>query len=441
MAFISRQIIYLLVLGFSYGVAISYSNETSSIWIDNLASLVFVAITIFIVFGIYSRARCEVISNQALVALGMSPPMGIFLACALLGSIERHFWVSDAVLTHAPSAEFFLLILKQSVPFDETAREAIFKPGAVTHGWVALWYLFFGISPVVETFSLLVLKALTLLLIAWTGPLMWSWLGVMRSDRGRSAVLLYVVAPSVLFHTMAFYKEAAVHLFVAGLMFGVMRSALRPSWLSATIVLASILGLLVERFYLAAVFVPILIWLAWLSLKSWKILPSALFAVTIAGVFFFRREAGNSIAEAVEFIKDLRTHHASFKEISYRFNYEIPYIVAFLKTIMTPIWSPDKLSFFKGASALITWGSFVHQLTMMFYLAALAHIAYAKKLRPNLYMQIPFLFFVLVAAYVSPWAGRIRDSFYPFLVLFASYYLNEHFPNDIARLKTKLRTL
>ncbi len=32
-------------------------------------------------------------------------------------------------------------------------------------------------------------------------------------------VLLYVVAPSVLFHTMAFYKEAAVHLFMSALMF------------------------------------------------------------------------------------------------------------------------------------------------------------------------------------------------------------------------------
>ncbi len=156
-------------------------------------------------------------------------------------------------------------------------------------------------------------------------------------------------------------------------------------------------------------------------------------------MFYFRREAGNSVGEAIEFIKNLRIHHASFRDISHRFNYDIPYVVAILKTLMTPIWSPDKLAMFKGASALITWGSFVHQMTMFSYLAAIVHIARVKKLRLGLHMQIPFIIFVLVAAYVSPWAGRIRDSFYPFLVLYASYYLNEHLMNDVARIKTMLK--
>lgn len=439
MALFARHISILLLLGLAYGAAASYTGFSTRTVSDNLGAVLFVICTAAVYMRVWIRAQDRDVRTSTLVTIGLAAPIGILLATALFGATERLFWVSDSVLTHAPSAKFFLSILRQEVPFDATAKEAIFKPGAITHGWVALWYMAFGISAVVETLSLLVLKALTLILVIWTGPLMWQWLGQERSERGRLIVLLYALAPSVLFHTMAFYKEAAVHLFVSGLMYGVLRSAVRPSWHAAVFVLLSVLGLVVERFYIAAVFLPVVAWAAWLSLRSRKLLPSALMAIAVAGVFYFRREAGGTISEAIEFIKNLRIHHASFQDVSHRYNYDIPYIVAVAKTIMTPIWAPDKLTMFKGVSSLITWGSFFHQLTMLTYLAALVHLMRTRRWFANLFLQIPFLLFVLVAAYVSPWAGRIRDSFYPFFVLYAGFYIAEYMKSDVAHLKAKLK--
>ncbi len=126
---IPRLFLYLLILGLTYGSAISLAPSDSSVWIENLAAFAFVTVSCFIYFKVYKKAYQALITTRALVAVGMAAPVGIFLACALFGSTERNFWVSDAVLTHAPSAEFLLSVLRQEVPFRfDGERSSILKP-------------------------------------------------------------------------------------------------------------------------------------------------------------------------------------------------------------------------------------------------------------------------------------------------------------------------
>ena len=129
----------------------------------------------------------------------------------------------------------------------------------------------------------------------------------------------------------------------------------------------------------------------------------------------------------LEKVQQQRSYHSSFSDIINQFNYMIPYPVAFIKILFSPYFSNNKFSIFTGPSSLLSWGSFINQLIIISAIVGL--LKNFRKSSVHFYLWLPLLIFLLFAAYISPWSGRLRDSFYPLIACYAAYYLynNKYF--------------
>ncbi len=430
----------LLGLGAVYGTILSWGMDRGSqVLITNSSAAIFVVLNIFLLIHIYKTVGADGrVRAGMLAAVAVAAPIGILLGSVGFGTTERLFWVSDSVHTHHPSAQYMVSLLNGTAPINAESMTRALRPGALTHLWVGVWYLVFGPSVIVSVLALLVIKAVTVELLVHAYQKMCDWLGLKGAGSGIAVVLLYLGVPTVLFHTAVLYKEALVHLCFTAALLGALSLMLRPSFKMAGLLAFGVAGLLIERFYVAASLLPLLGYLAVSSLKHKKAVVAVFAVSAIAALIYFLGVENFSPEEVLRKIVRQREYHSSFSGVSQRYNYEVPYFVAFGKILMTPIWALNKLAMFHGLGALVTWGSFVHQVVMLAYLLCLLHLVRLPSNWKYLIVHVPFLIFVLFGAYISPWAGRVRDSYFPLIAIFATIYIACYLREDLARAKRLL---
>jgi hypothetical protein len=258
--------------------------------------------------------------------------------------------------------------------------------------------------------------------------------------------LFYALYPNALFHTTVYFKEALIHLLVAATLLLIVRvyKAIRsPEQQSLEIknilFLALIFPMLyVERFYLVLLFLPLIGLVITFGINR-RHLPLVIGTAIIGvGVVYLHPYFQISFSELAGKIREMREIHKSFPGINVQVNYEIPIWLAFLKSLFTPIWSPSKIDVFRGFSALITWGSFLGHIIILGYIAGV-YRAVKKYSWLHLWIQIPFIIFLFAIAYVSPWAGRIRDSFAPLFVVYSTFYFVDYFWKDLEKIRGAIR--
>ena len=203
------------------------------------------------------------------------------------------------------------------------------------------------------------------------------------------------------------------------------------------LLLLSLFAILIERFYLAATLLPVLFFVIWETLRRRNVLTAALIVGAMLWVVSIYGWESYSFGDLVAKIKQQRDYHASFSDVSFKYNYEIPYFVELVKALFTPIWSPDKVGLFPGLSTLITWGTFIHYFVVLIYLAGCYRLARRGNAVQVLLFQLPLILFLIFAAYISPWAGRVRDSYYPLIAVFAAIYVGYMMQHDLARLRAR----
>lgn len=431
----------LIFVGVFFGLCLSLSwNSSYAALVSNLAAIIYIGATLVLFLKFASQLKVASNENSLRVsAAGIAGPLGILMASHWLGLDDKFFWVSDSLNTHHPSALLVLSILKGESSISLWQFFERLEPGSLTHTWVGFWYLLAGPTAFVSAIALLILKFVTGLAISEMFREMLGWFDLPVDGRIYLAATIFYLVPTVTFHTIVFYKEAMVHLAFAVTLLSVFRILKSHHFGSVMLLLLSLFAILIERFYVAATLLPVLFFVIWQTLRRRNVLAAALiFGAMLWAVSHYGWES-YSFGDLVAKIKQQRAYHASFSDVSFKYNYEIPYLVALLKALFTPIWSPDKLALFTGLSTLITWGAFVHYFVILLYLAGCYRLARRGNAAQVLLFQVPLILFLIFAAYISPWAGRVRDSYYPLIAVFASCSCAIAEPRDWRLLICKLR--
>lgn len=436
-----------IALIFSLGLLYGHSLSIGGAVADSISTIFFVAVSTSLYVFLYAKFRDQTLASSKswpFFLSGIALPLGLALGTNMAGTIADFFWIPDSIETHVPSAKIIAGALSGSLPQNIDLENLLKKPGVLTHLWVGIWFALFGASAFVSTLSLIVVKLGTLVVLGVCGKLLFDVLGSSAPPRlngralGIGAWLPYAAAPTVLFYTMAMYKEAVVHLLMAGAIAGLLLNVRKPSYFAITVLAVSLAGLAIERFYLTALCSPFLAYVLFICVQRRQFIKGALILFASIFCILLLPLENYSVELGIAYMRDLRAYHAAFPGISFRYNYEINYGVAVLKTLFTPIWAPNKLEMFSGASALITWGSFVHQAIVITYLLGVLKAVRSHGLL-HVLIQVPFILFLLFAAYLSPWAGRIRDSFYPMISMYSFWYIATQLEGDWLFIKRRLK--
>lgn len=347
--------------------------------------------------------------------------LGIGAGAFAAGAGDHVFWLADSISTHVPMVERMIAIINEGRFISEFKSLA---PGTTTHFLTALSFSVFGKSVYSALLALLVLK-----MIAVAGVFSLARL-VFNPKVARLATAVYCVAPTVFFYTITLYKEAAIHAMVA---WGAYGAALFYKKLALRALLFFLLPLLLlyfERIYLPALF-SLTAFILILSLERTKKIAGlvicglgALLAVHL-GVFDWI-----NFEEGFEIFRQLRARHMEYSDFSKEWNYGVPFPLAALKALLTPFFTISKFSIFSEFSYLLIWGSFIHQALISIgfwgWFWLWKNEPQGRWLHSSL--VAPLLLLVLILGYVAPWAGRIRDSFYPVIAIYAAFGLSQATP-------------
>lgn len=360
--------------------------------------------------------------------------LGLLIPAVIGNRAADFFWAVDSLSTHIPRATAIAdwLTGTGSFPF----KTAINAQGGLTQIWIGFTFWIFGETPAASVLGLATFRILTCFVLV---KICRELFGSKKFDL---VFLFYALYPNALFHTTVYFKEALIHLLVATtllLLVKIYKGLRSTEQAGFEIKNVALLGLVfsmlyVERFYLVLLFLPLIALMMTFGLKR-RHLPVAIGTALLAvGIVYFHPYFQSSFSELTGKIREMREVHKSFPGINIQVNYEIPIWLAFLKSLFTPIWSPSKIEVFRGFSALITWGSFLGHVIILGYIAGVYH-SVKKYGWFHLWIQIPFIVFLFAIAYVSPWAGRIRDSFAPLFVVYSTYYFVEYFWKDLEKIR------
>lgn len=392
--------------------------------LEIVSTVAFIAFTVS-VFFIVAMGPIPSSRNLFIALTTAASPLGLLLGASFGSGAESFFWVADSVNTHVPEAIRVSNWLGDGGKF--VYESSLGSQGILTHSWIGTFFFLFGASPATSVVGLVILKVFTTLIISRIPQ----WLFQREEMDGTFAV--YLASPVVLFHTTAFYKEAMIHLLVAASLYTGLRVLRKADPLAACLLLLAIGGLFLERFYLGLLILVPTFFLVMNLFWRKAIVPALLLSIFFVSLYKGHPYFEFTVETAVATLKQFRDAHSKFADINYTLNYEIPYPLAVLKTLITPIWSPNKIDMFRGLSAVITWGSFIGQIIMLAYFMGLFR-ALRQKVILHALLQVPFFILVLAAAYISPWAARVRDSYFPLVAIYAGFYLIHCFRDDLRKI-------
>ena len=174
-----------------------------------------------------------------------------------------------------------------------------------------------------------------------------------------------------------------------------------------------------ERFYLSFLFIPTLLLTLW-NIRINKPTKAILTTLFLASIAWYLSTNNINLSTCVSYIQGLRVSYSAFSDVNYAYNYNIPYPLAVIKIAFTPFFTFNKFNLFYDYSYILIWGSIIHQLTMLISTWSL-FLNIKENFYKHLTLTISFILFMLICAYVSPWSGRLRDSFYPLIAAYAGH--------------------
>ncbi len=418
--YIKYQPVYFFITGFAYSFILILTKRS----FDSFPTIGFILFALFAIYqNILSTNYTKHLDNyfyRNLLPSTVLLSLGIILGCYVTNAPENSLWMNDSVTTHNPSTLRFIKLFNNFN--SELFKKAITTSGAITHFTVAVFFYLFGKSIFISSLALLFLKTITTAVIYKLSQ------AIFDSKTAVINAILYALSPMVLFYTLVFYKEASIQLFVALTYLSIYKVFYKQSTKYIPWIIIAIAALYLERFYLSIILLSTIVLI---SFKSKRFLLVSLLGTTITGFYFYSNSQylGKSSLTIINQIRQLRELHLSYNDMSASLNYNIAYPLAFIKTILTPFFTLNKFKIFYDFSYLLIWGSFIHQLT-----AVIAAVSFLKNWQKDKILHtsfiLPFIIFISMTAYISPWAGRIRDSFYPLIILYTGYLINEYKNKD-----------
>ncbi|HXH73875.1 MAG TPA: glycosyltransferase family 39 protein [Bacteriovoracaceae bacterium] len=347
--------------------------------------------------------------------------LSIAVTAQILNSPDSFFWVQDSFLTHLPESVKYTDSIKNNF---QAEPDLGLRQGRMTHALTGLSFVIFGVNTFATIFVQLIFKLIVVSCIYFYCRILWG------TRVAFVAIQLYGFCPTIFFYNLVLYKEGAVQALLAIILLSTLKISLQKKYI---FILPTVLALFLmsgERTYITYLLLlmfPFLIY----NLPFAKNIKNNLLFLTAAVILaiggYWYNPKMFDILGAINELTNFRKLYSSFSDVLNRYNYSIPYPLAFLKIVFSPYFSMNKFKIFSDFSDLLIWGSFINQIIIFSSILGFIHSVRVKIL--HLYLWIPFIAFLICAAYVSPWSGRIRDSFYPLIACYAAFYLlnNKYF--------------
>ncbi len=409
-----NQILLTSLTCFIYGYAISIN----SLILNNVSTIMFITTSLFLFLkskNLINKPSLDENALRFLLITTFSINLFLILGTAVAAPKESLFWVVDSYDMHIPGSIKIMNIILGKTSF-KILRSSIYDRTYLAHIFGALSFAIFGVTHIASALSLIIPKLICAYYI-YKGTK--QFLG---AECANIATLLYSFLPTVIFYTTAFYKEATLQMLIAIILYLIIRLYQEPKIKDFLLILPAFILLGNERHYLLPCFALSAIAFSLLSKKLKTSFKFAIFLTCIISYFVFKSYYYD--IEPQKLITQLQTYRGLY--LSYAdvmpINKDISYPFAILKFLFTPFLTIVKLKTYSHYATLITWGSFLHHLLIIFFGITIWQFL-KKKIHRRLIiiLTIPFCVFLLIFGYVAPYNGRLRDSFMPLIVMIASY--------------------
>lgn len=418
--FQSKEFKFLLIVSllcFAYGYAISFNG----LLLNNISTIVFITSSMFSLYkGIEIAKNLEDSRSTLTFLLTITLVINLFmiLGTASASPAEKILWVTDSYDMHIPGSvrimEFFQGKLESPI-----VRSSVYDRTYITHILGAFFFYVFGVNHIASSLSLLIPKIICAYFIFKGAK---SLLGF---DCAKIAVLVYSFLPTAIFYTVTFYKEASLQMLVAMILYFIIKMYMKLEIKYFVALLFLFLFLGNERHYLVPCFAVSALFFAFLSKQLKIVYKVGVILTCIIGYKLFTAYYWD-----LNFITILRTlalyksKYSDYVDVT-SINKTLPYPLGVVKLLLSPYITSIKLNTYTHYATLLTWGSFVHHILILFFGFGFYKV-YKEYNQKNLLviLSVPFFIFLLVFGYVAPYNGRLRDSFLPLIVMIGSYSIN-----------------
>lgn len=400
----------------------------SSFFYQNVTTIFFIIFLTFLTYkNITKRNNFSPSLNSFLLQFALIV-LGIAISAQVFHAPKSFFWAQDSLLTHLPESLKFSEFINGKF---ETIALLGRADGKTTHAITGLFISIFGLNTFTTIFVQLIFKIVTSIFIYRICLIQWN------QRVGITAATLYSFCPTIFFYNLILYKEGMVQLAVTLITLCTLKIFLNKKYIFIAPLFFSYFILIGERAYLAYTCTASLflmpLFLSYLKSNTRK----ALYLTLLISVAFLLVETGQiDVNQKIIKLEELRSYYSSFSDVQNKYNYDIPLPVAFFKILFSPYFTINKFSIFQDTSLLLIWGSFINQIIIMLSIFGLYQAC--KKSAYHLVLWVPFFIFLFFAAYISPWSGRLRDSFYPLIACYAAHFLHSNkYTQKILKLENK----
>lgn len=398
----------------------AYFVATSSSSVDSLVTIAFLCV-ICGYFVAWSRAILRndegVVDFDRVLGFSALLHVGIVIGLTLAGSPEKYLWVADTHSTHLPGAELVAKAIKSGSGFSEIFKGPLLNRVFFTHVLVGLFFTIFGVNVYASSLAMLVMKM---------GALFFTYRLAKKLFDDKIALiaaLTYAFVPTILFYTSIFTKEAAIQLFVAMAMYGLYGLLVEKRISHGLLFFGAICMLGLERFYLLPPFVLIAI-IQFLVTRRIPIKTrlSVVFGLlVVAAAFVGILSQTYDLSRLASELARARNAYNAYSDVNRTYNIDLNYFLSLFKITFTPFFTANKFVLFSDFSYILIWGAPINQLVILGSLAGCA-VCLRANWRRHWYYWVPFVFFLILFAYLAPYSGRQRDSFYPILSIYFAHF-------------------
>lgn len=400
--------IFLMSMLYSFGIV------KTGVIANHVITVIYISFLVFIFLLNLNEIRPTLKKS---IALSLCMSLGIIVGFFAANGSHEILWLQDAHNEHLPKSievkNFLSNINKEGLlrMIRGYYRTSHFLTGA-----------FFLISQtaIMSTISMFLFKFLT-------GVVIYSFGRKIFSERvAFIASLFYIFSPSIIFYSLTFYKDAAVQFWFIYTLFTFYLVTEEKKYNYIPFFLFSFFCLGMERNYVAVTLLPSFLLFLFFLGKGNRLLKLILAISSSTTFYFIFTKYLNFVTldNLTEFFINYRRGYHNYAYMDQTFNSELGYFPSWVKLYFTPFFTPGKFKLFFDYSILLTWGSFVHQVTMLFF--TIGFVKFSKvNMKKTIFYILPFFFFMCAFAYISSYSGRVRNSYYGIIVIFAAYGLME----------------
>jgi hypothetical protein len=399
-----------------------FNNHLNIFYVLTLSAAFFIAI--FILRSV--KNENDHLYKYLPVMVVFATHCGILMAFYSVQPSNTILWVPDSYSMHIPGAQNIADFIHGEARIRTT--DNIFDKIYFTHVLVGIFFSIFGVNPVSSSIVLMFAKACTVFLIYMLGSKMFG------KRTGAYGALLYATMPTVLFYTLVYYKEAIIHLIVAVIFLSAHSIVNEKKMIYLIPLSGSLLLLGNERFYLLPMFM-VSIYLYSIAAKSIATnikITIQVFVILVIAIFSYHYRYILNLVE----LSNLRDAYLSYPDVT-SINKTLPYYASLIKLLFSPYITSIKFKLYGHLGLLLIWGSVPNQLAILFSIFGM-YINVKNDFKNHFLIILPFIFFLLLFAYIAPYSGRQRDSFYPIIAVYAGFAIN-YMLNSMAAMKKKTR--